>query len=312
MGRSVFRLVLAVLPVTALLAACATGQQGGSQKSMSQAGDKPANYKVGNPYQINGRWYYPKEDPNYDRTGVASWYGPDFHGKSTANGETYDQNALTAAHTTLPMPSYVRVTNMENGRSIILRVNDRGPFAKDRIIDVSRRSAQLLGFHNQGTAKVRVQVVAPDAPDVMTADARVVPQKDGPDVMAVPTATIEVAAIETQELDPPPPATNGGYTVAAKPEGPVEIMPPSSTPVPLKKSELVYVQAGAFAAVENAQRLAKTLEAIASVETTPFDPQGGQRLYRVRLGPLASMEQADAVLGQVVAMGHGNARIVVD
>ncbi len=122
-----------------------TGGQGGERK-------------VGNPYRIGGVWYYPKEDPNYDETGYASWYGKDFHGRLTANGETYNMNALTAAHKTLPMPSFVKVTNLENGRSIVLRVNDRGPFAKGRIIDISRRGAQLLGFEQQGVTRVRVQL----------------------------------------------------------------------------------------------------------------------------------------------------------
>ncbi|MBT7942196.1 MAG: septal ring lytic transglycosylase RlpA family protein, partial [Alphaproteobacteria bacterium] len=102
-------------------------------------------YKIGDPYQIQGVWYYPAEDFEYEETGIASWYGTQFHGRRTANGETYDMNALTAAHRTLPMPSFVRVTNMENGRSLILKVNDRGPFARSRIIDISRRGAQLLG-----------------------------------------------------------------------------------------------------------------------------------------------------------------------
>jgi rare lipoprotein A len=125
--------------------------------------DQPVGtYKVGNPYQINGVWYYPAEDPYYDEEGIASWYGDPFHGRQTANGEIYDMNDLTAAHKTLPMPVYVRVTNLENGRSLVLRVNDRGPFVSGRIIDVSRRAAQLLGFQQQGTTRVRVQVVDPD------------------------------------------------------------------------------------------------------------------------------------------------------
>ncbi|MBO6783539.1 MAG: septal ring lytic transglycosylase RlpA family protein, partial [Alphaproteobacteria bacterium] len=103
-------------------------------------------YKIGDPYQIKGVWYYPAEDYQYSETGIASWYGPNFHGKKTANGETYNQNDLTAAHRTLPMPSAVRVTNLENGRSLVVRINDRGPFARGRIIDMSRRGAQLLGF----------------------------------------------------------------------------------------------------------------------------------------------------------------------
>ena len=121
-------------------------------------------YKVGNPYQVNGVWYYPAVDYNYDQTGIASWYGPGFVGHATANGEEYDQDALTAAHKTLPMPSLVRVTNLENGRQIQIRINDRGPFVNDRIIDLSRRGAQLLGMVNNGTAKVRVQIMAGGEP----------------------------------------------------------------------------------------------------------------------------------------------------
>lgn len=124
---------------------------------------KPA-YKVGEPYRINGAWYRPAEDYAYKRTGTASYYGGEatginFHGRLTANGEIYDMNALTAAHKTLPMPSLVRVTNLENGRSVVLRVNDRGPFIGDRIIDVSRRAAELLGFEQQGLARVRVEIL---------------------------------------------------------------------------------------------------------------------------------------------------------
>jgi len=116
-------------------------------------------YKVGTPYVIAGRTYTPRVDYAYDEVGVASWYGPNFHGRSTANGELFDQTLVTAAHRTLPMPSLVRVTNLDNGQSIFARVNDRGPFAHDRIIDMSRRGAQLLGFENAGTARVRVQLV---------------------------------------------------------------------------------------------------------------------------------------------------------
>ena len=116
-------------------------------------------YKIGNPYQIMGRWYYPKEDYSYSEVGVASWYGDDFHAKRTANGEKYDMNTLTAAHRTLPLPSIVRVTNLENGRSLVVRVNDRGPYAKERIIDISKRGAQLLGYQTKGTAKVKVEIM---------------------------------------------------------------------------------------------------------------------------------------------------------
>ena len=120
-------------------------------------------YKVGKPYQIAGRWYYPKEDYNYSEVGMASWYGEDFNGKLTANGERYNMNTLTAAHRTLPLPSIVKVTNLQNGRSIILRVNDRGPYVKDRIIDLSKRGAQLLGYMGQGTTKVKVEIMVSES-----------------------------------------------------------------------------------------------------------------------------------------------------
>ena len=115
--------------------------------------------QVGRPYRIAGRLYTPREDPNYDRTGIASWYGPGFHGRLTANGEVFDQYALSAAHPTLPLPSYVRVTNLANDHSVIVRVNDRGPFAHDRIIDLSKRAADVLAMRQDGVGRVRVEFV---------------------------------------------------------------------------------------------------------------------------------------------------------
>jgi peptidoglycan lytic transglycosylase len=115
------------------------------------------HYKVGKPYRIAGRRYVPREDRSYDRTGVASWYGKAFHGRRTANGEIYDMHALTAGHPTLPLPSYAYVTNRENGRTILVRINDRGPYVGNRIIDLSRRSAQELGFTRKGLTRVRVR-----------------------------------------------------------------------------------------------------------------------------------------------------------
>lgn len=114
-------------------------------------------FKVGKPYLVAGKWYTPSHNENYDEVGLASWYGDFFHGRQTANGEVYDMNALSAAHPTLPMPTYARVTNLKNNRSIVVRVNDRGPYKDGRIIDLSRRAAELLGFHNHGLAAVRVQ-----------------------------------------------------------------------------------------------------------------------------------------------------------
>ncbi|MCF8478604.1 MAG: septal ring lytic transglycosylase RlpA family protein, partial [Pseudolabrys sp.] len=114
-------------------------------------------YRVGKPYKVAGRVYSPEEDVNYSAVGVASWYGDDFHGRYTANGEIFDMNSISAAHKTLPLPSYARVTNLATHRSIVVRVNDRGPFADDRIIDLSFKTAKLLGFHGRGLAKVKVE-----------------------------------------------------------------------------------------------------------------------------------------------------------
>jgi peptidoglycan lytic transglycosylase len=117
------------------------------------------SYRVGKPYTVGGRTYNPEENPNYSATGLASWYGEDFHGRQTANGEIFDMTSISAAHPTLPIPSYARVTNLSNHRSIIVRVNDRGPYHRDRLIDVSIRTAKLLGFYDAGVARVRVDYV---------------------------------------------------------------------------------------------------------------------------------------------------------
>ena len=127
-----------------------------TSKSVRRGGGRQM---VGKPYKIRGKWYYPKEDKSYDAVGKASWYGPNFHGRKTANGEIYDQYALSAAHPTFPLPSYARVTNVKNGKSVIVRVNDRGPYAHSRIIDLSGKAAELLDYKRAGTATVRVEYV---------------------------------------------------------------------------------------------------------------------------------------------------------
>ncbi len=114
-------------------------------------------YKIGAPYKVSGRWYFPREDQTYNRTGTASWYGADFHGRKTANGEVFDMWALTAAHPTLPIPSYAYVTNLDNGRTVLVRINDRGPYAHDRVIDLSRMTARVLGTEAQGLGRVQVR-----------------------------------------------------------------------------------------------------------------------------------------------------------
>ena len=120
-------------------------------------------YKIGNPYVVDGKTYYPRKNLNYDEKGIASWYGPKFHGKLTANGEIFNQYKLTAAHKTLPIPSAVKVTNLKNNKSLIVRINDRGPFVNDRIIDLSYQSAKQLKLLESGTGFVRVQLLRPES-----------------------------------------------------------------------------------------------------------------------------------------------------
>jgi rare lipoprotein A len=150
-------------------------------------------YRVGSPYVVAGRVYVPQDNPHYRTDGVASWYGSDFHGRSTANGEIFDAEAITAAHPTLPLPSYVRVTNLSNGRSLIVRVNDRGPYAANRVIDVSKRSAYLLGFTVSGTAWVRVEYVG--AAPIEGSDDRVLEATLRQDEPAPAPGTTKLAAL---------------------------------------------------------------------------------------------------------------------
>ncbi len=165
-GRAYFHAVILATASAAALGACSGGSGFDSNlgvtasprvaegRSISKGG---GGYKVGRPYRVGGRWYHPREDPNYNRVGIASWYGTAFHGRRTSNGEIYNMYALTAGHPTLPMPSYAWVTNLQNGRTVLVRINDRGPYAKDRLIDLSYQTAHELGYSNHGLARVRVR-----------------------------------------------------------------------------------------------------------------------------------------------------------
>ncbi len=169
---------LLICAASLTLSACSSGlshysKSGGYGKAGLPAG-QGGYRKTGKPYKIAGRTYYPLESAGgYDETGVASWYGRDFHGKLTANGERYDMHALSAAHKTLPLPTLVRVTNLENGRSMVVRVNDRGPFVKSRVIDLSYAAAKALGYDEKGTTRVRVQAL--DGRSTYTAPSGIAP-----------------------------------------------------------------------------------------------------------------------------------------
>lgn len=257
-------------------------------------------YKVGNPYQVAGVWYYPKEEPYYDETGIASWYGPQFHGKPTANGEIFDMNEITAAHKTLPMPVMARVTNLENGRSLVVRINDRGPFVNGRIIDLSRRSAQLLGLEGKGTAMVRVQVLAPPSGGegpMIAKHAESAPEERQA-LAAAPR--IEVAS---ESLAPPPGVTQVSASVRPLDEAQVTYGPASGG--------RIFVQTGAFSEPVRANAMVQRLRPVATAFVQPVQNRN-QTLYRVRIGPFAAVEQADGTLERVIASGIPEARIVID
>ncbi len=315
--RGVSRVV--VLVGVAALAACA-------QKPAVTGSGLPTSgvYKVGKPYQINGVWYYPKEDYSYDETGIASWYGPGFHEKNTANGEIYDQNELTAAHKTLPMPSLVRVTNLDNGRAIVVRVNDRGPYANGRIIDMSRRGAQLLGFDGPGTAKVRVQILAEESRAIAAAARQGTPapmlaELDGPPPKAAPRGRIEVtgpagpvmtlAAARPAVVGAPipPPATVAGTMSEGR-----FVPAPVVAQLPVRTHEAIYVQVGAFGSEENVAKARARLSAIGQRASVSQTRSAGMTLHRVRVGPLDSVDRADSLLNQIIQAGLTEAKIVVD
>lgn len=327
------------------LAACgggsgtpATGPTTASSDGPAALSQVPAKavYKVGAPYQINGVTYYPAEDFRYDETGIASWYGPGFHAKLTANGEDYDQNAMTAAHRTLPMPSFVRVTNLDNGRTVVLRVNDRGPYARGRIIDISRRGAQLLGFDQAGTARVRVQVLTEEsrqiadalraqgrtAPDAASKGsgvliARVTPPPTDPKASAAPRSTVAVERLEAPGGVKASAAPNGGAgTPPITGSAPAVPVPPDPTglgPTTTPKRTQLFIQVAALSSEEGAKLLSQRLTGYGKVVIQPVVAANGQRLQRVRIGPLASVDDGDRTLDDVINRGgYPDARLVVE
>ena len=286
-------------------------------KKMSPQMKSKGMYKVGNPYRIKGKKYYPAVDYDYNETGIASWYGPNFHGKATANGEIFNQNELTAAHKTLPLPSIVRVTNLENGRSLIVRVNDRGPFAHSRIIDMSKRSAELLGFRNQGTAKVRVQVLEKESRMVAqmaqnnqaTRGVEVPMNRPGykaPQQPAVAKAPAHPAPkVQQASLSSPQSAT----TVPGHIRDGQFYPDPVVAEYPVVKQK-IYIQMGSFTQRDNAMRFSSSLGKYgrALVQTANID---NVTYYRVRL-PIQNVPEADSVLERVMSDGFHDAHIVID
>jgi len=286
-------------------------------------------FKVGTPYKIQGKLYRPKETYNFTETGIASWYGPNFHGKPTANGETFDMYELTAAHRTLQMPSLVRVTNLENGRSLVVRVNDRGPFSRGRIIDLSKRAAELLGFKNKGTAKVHLELLSTESKAIASAAKRgedtsgvEVAMNEGRHVELPQTPRQPIRAVAPQapvrQAVPQQPAVYSQASASPKPMGPVKghiekgkfLPDPIVQTVPVVPTN-IFVQAGAFTNQDNAIRYAGDLSKYGNAQVYPA-LVNGQQFYRVRFGPLSDVAQADMVLNKLVVAGIDEAIIIVD
>ncbi len=329
-----------------LVGACSTPRGGSGQAAVK------GGYKIGVPYTIRGVKYYPREDFEYDKTGLASWYGDPFHGRKTASGEIFNKWAMTAAHKTLQMPSLVEVTNLENGRKLVLRINDRGPFVSGRIIDLSRGAARKLGVEKTGVARVRVRVLKKESqrmkqlalanmnPNSVAVAARtntVVPGQQpptatvaanpapgasgGPTALTAPPPASQTAAppspvaspvratgrrsITSENLAPPRPVTQ------TAPPPPTAAAPSAKVVAPpIVGKGSIFVQAGAFRSAANAQRLRNSLANIGQARVFPADI-GGQRYYRVRLGPVASIEQGNRLLARIVNAGYPKARMIV-
>jgi rare lipoprotein A len=298
----------------ALLAGCATAPSGKKSKYMFPEGGRwgeaakrryndgeaipPGGGRamVGKPYDVDGRTYYPKEDPNYDRVGMSSWYGVDFHGRDTANGEVYDRHTLSAAHPTMPLPSYARVTNLRNGKSVIVRVNDRGPYIDGREIDVSEKAADMLGYKSLGVAKVRVQYIGPapvegsnqqmlassfrdDGGPSVVSDRMMIARAEGREMPKSTERPVMVASLEpkSRTLEP-----LGSLAHAPAPDK-VPVLPPMASPAQQP------VRAGAV--VASAQ-----FPPPANPRQTAMVAQPAQRVVQ----PIAPLPQTRAKPGDVV------------
>jgi rare lipoprotein A len=239
----------------------------------------------GNPpfYEVAGRRYAVLGSADgYVERGVASWYGPDFHGRNTSSGEPYDMYGMTAAHKTLPLPCYARITNLANGRSIVVRINDRGPFVANRIVDLSYTAAQRLDIVRTGTAFVELRTVGPDS------------------MIEANTAMAAAPAALPAPASPPEPAITAPPVAA---ELPVAAPPGLS----------LYIQVGAYGDPANAARVVSRLQAAGVPRVFTLDgPAGGRMLQRVRVGPIASVEDYDQLAARLASIGFQDARLATD
>lgn len=274
-------------------------------------------YKIGNPYQIQGVWYYPAEDFDYVETGIASWYGQQFQGKPTANGEVFDMNQVSAAHRTLPLPSIIRVTNLENGRSLVVRVNDRGPFAHGRILDMSKRGAQLLGYEKQGTARVKVELLKDQSLALKNSLVNQLSAENSP----IKSGSLAKPQVSSQSLSVPKGGVEAPQPMATKTANVAQRSAPQPAPRLEQPSQIVkkmpvsstrmFIQAGAFSRFDNANRVKASLSNVGNVQVSQV-LVNGRDFFRVRVGPLSSVGEADQILENVISAGYPSAKIIID
>jgi rare lipoprotein A len=279
-----------------------------SNSASGQASGEP-RYKIGNPYEIKGIWYYPERNLNYDETGIASWYGNEFASKPTANGEIFDPSIVSAAHKTLPMPSAVRVINLENGRSLVVRINDRGPFIAGRIIDLSREAARLLGFKKQGIARVRVQILAEESLRLeREAKAGRFPSlgqnnyaKPEFTASAVPSVSLTAKGNKVEKKKPSS-VSALGLISSNRETGIIEMTPVDTD---------IFIQVGAFSEQGNAETVLSKIRDIGRAGISSFDDDG-RLVYRVRIGPVTEIADADKFLDLAIKRGYSGAKIVLE
>tara|TARA_R110002096_G_scaffold64388_5_gene157000 strand:+ start:268 stop:1125 length:858 start_codon:yes stop_codon:yes gene_type:complete len=279
------------LAAVVLLSGCGTTQQQPKQKPVASVPDESRikaasralepGYKIGRPYRIAGQWYKPAEQFAGTEVGVASWYGPGFHGRTTANGERYDMYAFTAAHKTLQLPSVVRVKNLENGKAVIVRVNDRGPYIDGRVIDLSRKAAEALDLRYSGLANVKLTVLPKESRQLAAM------AQNGASVGSMDDI------IDGLNLNPPAFST---------PQPPIRV-------AANRQSDGHFLQVAAFSASEYADRARTMLRGIGPVVIAPIE-RGDRTLYRVRVGPYGDRDQAKDALRRVREVGFEGAHLV--
>jgi rare lipoprotein A len=324
-ARGDFRLLRGVALIAlgcAGLAACATPMptrlpQTTASNPKPYSGPPPPGSTKGlrgteKPYQINGTWYYPREDKDYNVVGVGSWYGEQFHNRRTANGEIFDMDIPSAAHKTLPLPSIVEVTNLDNGRKMEVRVNDRGPFVDGRIIDLSKAAAEQLGYGRAGVARVRVRYVGPAGKtpfdqrrEIAAAAPPPQPRYTPPPAKPKVYTTGLPPAQPAWDAPPPPKAADPDFVPYTRPT-PTLAVPVDPTPV---LATPYRVQAGSFASRANAERAASQLSGAGDTSIESVERAHGT-LYRVVVKAGPDEAEAFGVRDRVAALGFSDATVL--